>query len=74
MIFYFYFFYLKKAVKKALSQLGPLLQSDEINDFFQQALNEDKNVQYGEFTHKMTKLIVSLPPNKRRKSDPQPTT
>jgi len=49
----------RQAVKKALNQLGHLFQADEINDFFQQALREDKNVQYGEFTHKMTKLIVS---------------
>jgi len=50
---------IKAASKKALKQVGTLLQSDEINDFYQHALADDKNVQYGEFTHKMTKLIVA---------------
>lgn len=47
----------KKATKKTLKQLGPLLQANEINDLLQ-TLSEDRSLLYGEFLHALCKRLV----------------
>eukprot|EP00999_Lentomonas_sp_LEN2_P003055 NODE_90_length_2355_cov_91.093357_g69_i0.p1 GENE.NODE_90_length_2355_cov_91.093357_g69_i0~~NODE_90_length_2355_cov_91.093357_g69_i0.p1 ORF type:complete len:766 (-),score=168.20 NODE_90_length_2355_cov_91.093357_g69_i0:57-2057(-) len=48
-----------KVSKTTLKQLGPLLQAEDLNNFLQQILDEDRSLQYGEFMHSATKMIIS---------------
>lgn len=48
----------RRASKKALQQLGPLLQAEPVNELFQQTLDENKSLQYAEFIHTLGKRLV----------------
>ncbi|XP_069113199.1 maestro heat-like repeat-containing protein family member 1 isoform X7 [Argopecten irradians] len=53
-----------KACKGALRQLGPLMESEDINSKFQKHLLEDANLHYGEFMNDLSKLIIQDFPDK----------
>lgn len=48
----------KKSCKYTLRQVGPLLNSDAINDLFQKALIDDVPLHYGEFINNLSKILV----------------
>lgn len=49
-----------QACKFSLRLLGPLLESEAINNKFQKYLLEDANLIYGEFMNDLAKCIVSI--------------
>ena len=49
-----------QACKFSLRLLGPLMESEKINNKFQKHLLEDANLIYGEFLNDLAKLIVSF--------------
>ncbi|XP_060075327.1 maestro heat-like repeat-containing protein family member 1 isoform X2 [Ylistrum balloti] len=53
-----------KACKGALRQLGPLMESEDINNKFQKHLLEDANLHYGEFMNDLSKVIIQDFPDK----------
>ncbi|XP_052059790.1 maestro heat-like repeat-containing protein family member 1 isoform X2 [Mytilus californianus] len=54
----------KKACKFSLRLLGPLLESEAINNKFQKYLLEDANLIYGEFMNDLAKCIIQDFPDK----------
>ncbi|XP_041376876.1 maestro heat-like repeat-containing protein family member 1 [Gigantopelta aegis] len=54
----------KKGCKYALRMLGPLMESEAINEKFQKHLLEDANLFYGEFMNDLSKLIIQDFPEK----------
>ena len=48
----------KKSCKFTLRQVGPLMQSDSINELFQKALIDDVPLHYGEFINDLSKILV----------------
>lgn len=55
----------KKACKSVLRSVGPLIESNLINDLFQTTLIENKpSFHYGEFINDMSKLLVMEFPEK----------
>jgi hypothetical protein len=48
----------KKSCKYVLRQVGPLIQSQSINDLFQSTLLDNKALHYGEFINELSRLLV----------------
>ncbi|OWF48217.1 Maestro heat-like repeat-containing protein family member 1 [Mizuhopecten yessoensis] len=53
-----------KACKGALRQLGPLMESEDVNSKFQKHLLEDGNLHYGEFMNDLSKVLIQDFPDK----------
>ena len=49
-----------QSCKYALRLLGPLMESEALNDKFQRHLKENVVLHYGEFMNDLAKLIVSI--------------
>ncbi|CAF0812872.1 unnamed protein product [Brachionus calyciflorus] len=54
----------KKSCKFVLKQVGPLIQSNSINELFQNSLQDNKSLHYGEFINDLSKLLVNEFPEK----------
>lgn len=54
----------KKACKSVLRSVGPLIESNLVNDLFQTILVDNKSFHYGEFINDLSKLLVSEFPEK----------
>jgi hypothetical protein len=50
----------KKACKNVLRQVGPLMESNAINELFQASLVDAKLLHYGEFINDLSKLLVII--------------
>ncbi|CAL1293706.1 unnamed protein product [Larinioides sclopetarius] len=48
-----------KACKYSLRLLGPILESEEMNNMFQKHLLDDAHLHYGEFINDLTKTVIS---------------
>ncbi len=49
----------KKSCKYTLKQIGPLLESKQLDDLFQKALIDDVALHYGEFINNLSKILVN---------------
>lgn len=54
----------RASCKSVLKQVGPLVESSSLNELFQAALLEQKQLHYGEFINDLSKLLVNEFPEK----------
>lgn len=50
----------KRSCKNVLKHVGPLMESNLVNELFQASLVDGKSLHYGEFINDLSKLLVNL--------------